>query len=508
MSKRNRWIKPLVSIVLKTILTSTLYISLISCISLNSPESTDTLDSLTSPTNTVEASPINIIDSQNTSEVILIDIGDEWLYRKGISMPSPNWNKTHYNASNWLSGRTGLGYGDNDDITILNDMHKRYNSVYARKYFTYDQSINITSMILDIYYDDGFIAYLNGHEIARANMPDEIATHTTRATRSHEANKLVSFDVTKNKNFILEGTNILAIEIHNSSISSSDLSLNPRLILNKTNSIKKKPTYTKKSKRNKNKKYHFCGTKLSCGTLENYSIKSSYKYMKFIPDDLSGITYVKNTNTFYLINNGLSYVWEVDTDYNLIRKVKLIGFGDSEDIVYLGSLNEFAIVNEDSKIFIGKILPGSDSVNSKDFQEITFDSYKGNEGTEGVTYNPKTQTFYVVKEHHPRKLYSFARPVEKNNLTVTPIIPFDIQAIPSPRLTQDLSAITYNPSTGRLLILSDIDYRVIDIDLKGTVYGVLQLPIRKQPEGITLDDQLNLHIVGEPNNYTIYSKAN
>jgi len=445
--------------------------------------------------------------------IVIIKLNDEWQYKKGDVAAHKNWYKLNYDDSSWLTGKAGFGYGDGDDMTVINDMMKHYPALYVRKKFNYSGDYPIDTMLLDIYYDDGFIAYLNGHEIARVNMPLGEVTHLTTANRSHEARGIASINLSEFKHLIKINNNVLAIEIHNSSIGSSDLSLNPSLIFNKdTSSIKPiKPNVAKKtSRKHKQKKpkgNSFCNFQLSCGSIGAYKLKTAFKTLDYIPDDLSGITYVNDSNTFFLIDNGFGFILEVDSTFKLIRKIKTKGFGDSEDIVYLGN-NEFAIVNEHSKLYIGTISADAKTLNSIDFQEITFDTYKGNSGAEGVAFDITTQTFYIVKEQRPRKLYSFVRPNHKNNVTVKPSFPFDIQQTPYPRITQDLSAIVFNKATGRLLILSDIDYRIMDIDLDGTVYGVLQLPKRKQPEGITLDDNLNIYIVGEPNNYTIYNTSN
>ena len=69
---------------------------------------------------------------------------------------------------------------------------------------------------------------------------------------------------------------------------------------------------------------------------------------------------------------------------------------------------------------------------------------------------------------------------------------------------QDMSGVLFNDATGRLIILGHRDHRAVDIDLSGTVHGVLDFP-RAQHEGIAFDGQGNLHIVGEPNRHSLYS---
>jgi len=64
--------------------------------------------------------------------------------------------------------RTGIGYGDGDDATVLDDMRGNYLSVYLRQRFILEDPAQIENMILEIAYDDGYVAYLNGEEIGRS----------------------------------------------------------------------------------------------------------------------------------------------------------------------------------------------------------------------------------------------------------------------------------------------------------------------------------------------------
>ncbi|MHC4784303.1 MAG: hypothetical protein ACYTE0_14865 [Planctomycetota bacterium] len=128
--------------------------------------------------------------NENLSDVVagaVIEIGDEWLYRKGTSSPPSDWISVGFDDSAWLVGNTGIGYGDGDDSTVLSDMQGNYSTVYTRKVLNYDGSINITSLNLEIDYDDGFVAYINGQEVARANMPAGQPLFDTLASSGHEA---------------------------------------------------------------------------------------------------------------------------------------------------------------------------------------------------------------------------------------------------------------------------------------------------------------------------------
>lgn len=161
----------------------------------------------------------------------VIAVGDTWRYLKGTAAPPAGWNLITFNDGAWLSGPTGIGYGDADDATVIPDMQNNYWSVYTRKTFTVDDPAAVAGLTLTIDYDDGYVAYLNGTEVARANMPAGTPTYNTAATPFHEAGTPVTVDLSSFRHLLVAGQNVLAIEIHNDSIDSSDLSLIPSLDL-------------------------------------------------------------------------------------------------------------------------------------------------------------------------------------------------------------------------------------------------------------------------------------
>ena len=165
-------------------------------------------------------------------ETILLDEGEVWRYHKNIEgYPAGEWFDPEYDDDDWLSGPTGIGYGDNDDETELDDMEDLYQSFATRKEFNLTQAEldALSEVSLSIKFDDGFIAYINGIEFARARMgdPGESYTHRTSA-RSHEAREFEPFIF--DKNLLAVGRNVLAIGLHNATIGSSDCSFIPRLV--------------------------------------------------------------------------------------------------------------------------------------------------------------------------------------------------------------------------------------------------------------------------------------
>ena len=236
-------------------------------------------------------------------------------------------------------------------------------------------------------------------------------------------------------------------------------------------------------------------------SLDGYSSASALTSLSYVSADLSGIAYVPDTNTFFLIQNNGGLIWEVDTSFNRLRTIQMNGFGDTEDLVHLGG-TEFAIVDESSQLYIGTISAATTQVSAGDFQRVLFDNYSGNSGYEGVAYDRILQTFYVVKETSPKRIRSFLRPATSADTMVTAQTPFDADQLPA----GDLSSVRLDDRTGRLLILSHESHKLMDVGLDGFVHGELQMADSSQHEGVALDSSYNIYVTSEPRHYRVYSQ--
>jgi len=160
---------------------------------------------------------------------MVVAASDAWHYFPGNSEPPANWTNTDFNTVPWSTGPGGIGYGDGDDATTISAV----TSVYLRTNFSLIDTANISWAILHVDYDDAFVAYLNGHEIARANIGTVgiRPSFSTTAIADHEAlvysggipERFIIYKDTLKK-YVTEGTNVLALQVHNKSLTSSDLS--------------------------------------------------------------------------------------------------------------------------------------------------------------------------------------------------------------------------------------------------------------------------------------------
>lgn len=165
----------------------------------------------------------------------VIKAEEQWRYFLGTTTPpatepASNWRTLAFNDASWLQGPGGFGYGasengDNDDLTTI----PRVMSVFIRKKFTIIDKSKIEAAVLSIDYDDGFVAYLNGTEIARANMDGlgNFPLFNVYATGTIEDfSQPVSFTIPQNlvDELFVDGENVLAIQVHDVNNTSSDLS--------------------------------------------------------------------------------------------------------------------------------------------------------------------------------------------------------------------------------------------------------------------------------------------
>lgn len=174
-----------------------------------------------------EQNSVHVPDPDLSRVLEVVAAGAEWRYFRGLTEPSATWNTLGFNDTGWELGDAGFGFGDDDDNTILDDMaNNGYFTVYIRHEFSIVSADEFANVHLTIDFDDGFVAYINGEEIARMNV--EATGHDAPATGSREAGSSIVFSVPVASGMLNEGQNVLAVVGHNR-VNSSDFSLSPAL---------------------------------------------------------------------------------------------------------------------------------------------------------------------------------------------------------------------------------------------------------------------------------------
>ncbi len=188
--------------------------------------------------------PVNVTVSVPSTAVTNIFIGysNVWKYLDTGANAGTSWRSNSFNDSSWLSGQAQLGYGDGDEFTQVQDnpdlgpfnplATDKYITTYFRKFFLVTNAAAFTNASFRMIRDDAAVVYLNGEEIYRTpnlpTFPAVILFNTTATANAAEPNAIDQ--VTYNGGLALqEGTNLLAVEIHQLNSTSSDISFELQL---------------------------------------------------------------------------------------------------------------------------------------------------------------------------------------------------------------------------------------------------------------------------------------
>ncbi len=157
----------------------------------------------------------------------------EWDYLAGGAEPETTaWTDVGLDPAGeeepWKRGESGFGFDDDDDRTVISDMENRYTTIYIRREFTIPEGTDLSKIGLAIDYDDGFVLYVNGRQLFTQNVTREDDGETD--VDSHSAGSSEFFPLGEFAEVFRHGRNVIALEGHNTSLDSSDLSLDPWLL--------------------------------------------------------------------------------------------------------------------------------------------------------------------------------------------------------------------------------------------------------------------------------------
>lgn len=156
----------------------------------------------------------------------LIPWDSDWKYWDASSMPASNWYTSTYSDVAWKSGPAQLGYGGKGEKTTLGygaDANNKNPTAYFRKTINIASTANINSASVRVFVDDGAAVYVNGSEIGRYNLPSGTLTYSTYTTTYNNGEYA---DFTVPVSLLKNGNNLIAVEVHQTNATSSDLIFN------------------------------------------------------------------------------------------------------------------------------------------------------------------------------------------------------------------------------------------------------------------------------------------
>jgi PKD repeat protein len=184
-----------------------------------------------STTNEVRLYP-DCLTTNNGPET-LIAAGAVWRYLDNGSNPGTGWRGLAFNDSSWQSGPAQLGYGDQDEATEVSygpfETNKHITTYFRRSFVATNASYG--GLTVRFVRDDGLVMYVNGTEALRNNMPTNTIVHTTLAlTNVAGTNESLWLRSALNPALLREGTNVVAVEVHQITRASIDISFDLELI--------------------------------------------------------------------------------------------------------------------------------------------------------------------------------------------------------------------------------------------------------------------------------------
>ena len=166
----------------------------------------------------------------------IVSLGDEWKYDDSGNDLGSGWKESGYDDSSWSSGGGIFGRETASRIAampepkIQTEWKERISTHYMRKQFEWAGGTTSAFFSMDAMLDDGLVIYLNGKEVGRHRMPAGEINYQTNASSvpsSLEAKieqRIIESDIS---GMLINGTNTLAVEVHNNSRNSSDLVFGP-----------------------------------------------------------------------------------------------------------------------------------------------------------------------------------------------------------------------------------------------------------------------------------------
>lgn len=191
----------------------------------------------------VTSAPVSILVTNVPNVSVVIPNRSVWKYLDTGTDQGAAWRSGSFNDASWKSGPAELGFGDNvknssngtpkPEQTVLNGgpSNDRFRTTYFRRTFSVANPNSVTNLIINLLRDDGGVVYINGVEVFRSNMPgtdivplgEMSFTNWASGSLPDDGTAYVSTNIAS-PNFLVAGTNIIAVEIHQNVATSSDLS--------------------------------------------------------------------------------------------------------------------------------------------------------------------------------------------------------------------------------------------------------------------------------------------
>ena len=232
-------------------------------------------------------------------------------------------------------------------------------------------------------------------------------------------------------------------------------------------------------------------------------------------DNLSGLAWDARRHRLAAVLNRPATLLLMDREGRVQARYRLRGFSDTEAVAALGD-DWYAVTEEGrDQLAMFRVPPdgrggGIDHARAMLLKLDLSPNDGGNAGFEGLAYDAADDALFVAKEHSPTRLYEVHGLAGlRGQGALRGLSIRDRGDLLAPlRASDDLSSVEVDPRTHHLLLLSDEGQRVTEVSRDGVPMGQRLLDGRRagepplaQAEGVAIDEQGVLYVVGEPDRF-------
>jgi uncharacterized protein YjiK len=251
------------------------------------------------------------------------------------------------------------------------------------------------------------------------------------------------------------------------------------------------------------------GAQVASLDLGNYQLTRTVGLPAGPAAEASAVTWNWDRNSLFVVGDEGDAIVEVDRNGTLLSSMSLSGFDDTEGVTYIGG-GRFVVVEERLQDAYVLTYTAGGAVSRGSLASASLGVTVGNIGLEGISYDPSTGQYIVVKETGPQQVNAATLNFGAGGsgaATVTSLFNPASLGLTDLSDVQVLSTVLDPASAdyGNLLIYSQESARLLEVSRTGTVLSMYSLAgITTSAEGVTIDGNGTIYIVDEgPNMYVL-----
>lgn len=251
------------------------------------------------------------------------------------------------------------------------------------------------------------------------------------------------------------------------------------------------------------------GAQVASVDLGNYQLTSTVGLPAGPASEASAVTWNWDSDSLFVVGDEGDAIVEVDRNGTLLSSMSLSGFDDTEGLTYIGN-GQFVVLEERLQDAYVLTYTAGGAVSRSSLASASLGVTVGNVGLEGISYDPTTGQFVVVKEKTPQHVSTADVTFGAGGTgTATLTSLFDPAGLGLLDLSdvQVLSTVLdpSSPDAGNLLIYSQESSLLLEVSRTGSVLSMYSLAgITDTAEGVTIDGNGVIYIVDEgPNMYVL-----